>query len=167
MKKFAAVIFLLTTAALGQSLPKGFDHFYNFEFNEAIAEFRKATQEAPQEAQRYNQLARALLYREMLKSGMLESQLATGANPVRRSKLEMPAKVEEEFTAALAKAMELAQSRLNQSPQDAKALYALCSSYGLRGNWNFLVKKAYMDALSDLSTARKLEIGRASCRERV
>ncbi len=156
MMRIAAGLILFCSVAMSQNINKGFDHFYNFEFDQAITEFRGAVKASPKEAERHNYLARALLYREMLKSGMLESQLATGANPVRRSKLEVPPNVEEEFTAALQTAMELSQARIDQDPKDTRAVYALCISYGLRGNWNFLVRKAYFDALKDLTSSRKL-----------
>ncbi len=41
------------------------------------------------------------------------------------------------------------------NPHDAGALYALGVSYGLRGNYNFAVRKAYLDALHDIGYARK------------
>ena len=60
-----------------------------------------------------------------------------------------------EFTSSIQRAMELAQSRLDANPHDAGALYALGVSYGLHGNYNFAVRKAYLDALHDIGYARK------------
>ena len=51
--------------------------------------------------------------------------------------------------------MALAQARLQTNPRDTGALYALGVSYGLRGNYDFLVRKAWRDALSDATAARK------------
>jgi tetratricopeptide (TPR) repeat protein len=70
-------------------------------------------------------------------------------------KLQMSAPDCEQFTNAIQRAMELAQSRLEDNSHDAGALYALGVSYGLRGNYNFAVRKAYLDALRDIGSARK------------
>jgi tetratricopeptide (TPR) repeat protein len=52
--------------------------------------------------------------------------------------------------------MSLAEARLRANPNDTKALYALGVTYGLRGNWNFLVRKSWREALKDATTARKM-----------
>ncbi len=51
--------------------------------------------------------------------------------------------------------MRLAEARLKRNPRDTGALYSLGISYGLRANWNFLVRKAWRDALRDATNARK------------
>lgn len=60
---------------------RGFDHFYNLEYEEAKAEFEKAIQAEPGNPETYNHLAQAILYREMFHAGALESELVTGNNP--------------------------------------------------------------------------------------
>ncbi len=105
----------------------------------------------------YNHLAMAILYREMFRVGALESELVSGTNPfLRRSKMNPSREDQQEFAAAIAKSMSLSQARLNSSPKDVRALYALGVAYGFRANYNFLVRKGYMDALRDATTARKL-----------
>jgi tetratricopeptide (TPR) repeat protein len=52
--------------------------------------------------------------------------------------------------------MALSKARLSQDPKDTKALYTLGVAYGLRANYNFLVRKAWMDSLRDATAARKL-----------
>ena len=85
----------------------------------------------------------------------LESELVTGANPfLRREKMEPRPEDLARFDAAIAKAMARAQARLNKNPNDTRALYALGVAYGLRGNCGFLVRKAYMNALRDATSAR-------------
>jgi tetratricopeptide (TPR) repeat protein len=56
----------------------------------------------------------------------------------------------------VAKAMALAQARIDKNPKDAAALYALGISYGLRSNYYWVVKKAWHDSLKDATTARRL-----------
>lgn len=157
MTRVAASLVLLAVAANAESvISPGFNHFYNLEYEPAIAEFQKEIQASPNDPEPYNHLAQTLLYREMFKSGTLESEMVTGTNPLHRDKLVVPPDVEKQFLDAIAKAMELAQAKIDKQPNDAKATYALCVAHGLRGNWNFLVRKAYFDALHDLTTSRKL-----------
>src|SRR3984957_20486696 len=70
-------------------------------------------------------------------------------------KIEMSAADRPQFEDAIQRALELAQGRLANNPNDPAALYALGVSYGLRGNYDFTVRKAYLDALHDIGCARK------------
>src|SRR5260370_577825 len=51
--------------------------------------------------------------------------------------------------------MKLAQERLHENPDDRAGLGALGVAYALRGNYNFLVRKVWVDALHDATDARK------------
>jgi len=135
---------------------KGFDHFYNLEYDEAVAEFERQIAAHPQDPEPYNHLAQSLLYREMLRAGALESELVTGANPfLRREKMEPRADEMARFDRAIARAMELSSARLKTNPNDPRGLYALGVAHGLRGNAGFLIRKTYMDALRDATQSRK------------
>ena len=149
----------LARSLAGQDAPaaKGFEHFYSLEYDAAIAEFEKEAAAKPADPEPYNHLAQALLYRELYRAGALESELVTGANPfLRRAKMEPRPEDLARFDDAIAKAMKFAQARIDQKPNDPRALYALSVAYGLRGNCGFLVRKAYLSALRDATSARKL-----------
>lgn len=134
----------------------GFDHFYNLEYDQAIAEFRRLVAAEPNNPAFYNHLAQSVLYREMLHGGALESELVSGSNPfLNRSKLNTTPEAQREFESSLAKAMQLAEARLAKDPNDSVALYTQGVSYALRANYNFLVRKAWIDALKDATAARK------------
>lgn len=136
---------------------KGFDHFYNLEFDESVAAFLRAVEQQPTEPVVHNHLAQAVLYREMLRSGALESELVTGNNPfIRRARLKVSDEDARRFDGAIAKSIGLCDARLKANASDVHCLYAQGVAYGLRGNYNFLVKKAWMDALKDATAARKL-----------
>jgi tetratricopeptide (TPR) repeat protein len=135
---------------------RGFDHFYNLEFDQAIEIFLQATRKEPDNPQAHNHLAQAVLYREMLRSGALESELVTGNNPfLRRGKLKVSEEDHQRFESAIAKSLELTAAALAKNPNDTEALYAQGVAYGLRGNYHFLVRKAWSDALKDATAARK------------
>lgn len=133
-----------------------FEHFYNLEYDQALVGFVAAAERNPQSADLQNHIAQVILYREMFRAGMLQSQMLTSSNSfLKMPKIEMSAADEQQFTDAIHRAMELAESCLADDPDNATALYALGVSYGLRGNYNFAVRKAYLDALHDMSSARK------------
>jgi tetratricopeptide (TPR) repeat protein len=132
----------------------GFQHFYNLEYDEALAEFQAQAARDPMTPDRYNHIAQTLLFRHMFRSGVLESGLISTNSVLHRPKIEMSAADQRLFADAIARGMDLANARLRSNPNDVAALYSLGVSYGNRANYNFL-KKSWMDALSDSSVARK------------
>jgi len=152
-----AFVVLLLAGFPDPLIQKGFDHFYNLEYDEAIAAFRQYIAKHPDEPRGYNHLAQAILYREMYRTGALETELVSGSNPfLRRPKMNPSPENQKEFDDAIRRSMELSQARLKENPRDTQALYALGVAHGLRANYNFLVRKAWMDALRDATQARKL-----------
>jgi len=156
----AIAVALLSTAlgiARDPLIEKGFEHFYNLEYDEAIAAFRRYVALHPDQPRGYNHLAQSILYRDMYRTGALESELVSGSNPfLRRPKLNPSPADQKEFEDAIRRSMELSQARLKENPKDTEALYTLGVAHGLRANYNFLVRKAWMDALRDATQARKL-----------
>ncbi len=136
---------------------KGFQHFYNLEYDEAIAEFEKEIKAKPDWPDGYNHLAQAIQFRELYRVGALESELVSGNNSfLRRPTADTTPETERRFTEAVSQAMRLAQARVSKNPKDTAALYALGVAYGLRANWNFLIRKKWMDSLRDATQGRKL-----------
>jgi tetratricopeptide (TPR) repeat protein len=138
-------------------IARAYDHFYNLEYDEAIADFDQALRAHPENPDYHNHVAEALVFREMYRDGALESELVSGNNSfLRRPKLEPGAAVRERFLGGINKAMNISQARLKTNPRDTGALYALGISYGLRSNYFFLVEKAWKKSLDDATSARKL-----------
>src|SRR5258705_7876088 len=134
-----------------------FNHFYNLEYDQAIAELEKGEAADPNSLSVHNYLAQCIQFREMFKVGALESELVTGNNSfLRRPKIDTTPEIEKRFFDEIQKAISLGEALLKTNPNDTKALYALGVTYGLRGNWNFLVRKAWREALRDATTARKM-----------
>ena len=148
---------LLLLQAPQDAIDRGFDHFYNLEFEEAVQLFSSFSQSQPDRAELYNHLAQAILFREMLKAGALESELVTGGNSfLRRPKMNPSAQDQQRFDQAIAAAMRLSQASLDKNPDDREGLYDLGVAYSLRANYNYLVRKAWMDSLRDATAGRKL-----------
>lgn len=153
-----AVVFLaLSTGKLPARdlAAQGYDHFYNLEYDQAITDFTEETEQQPDNPDAWNHLAHAILYRDLYRSGALESELVTGSNPfLRREKVKSSPEDQQRFFDAIDRAMQLARARMDENPEDPLGLQALGVSYALRGNYNFLVRKAWLDALHDATDAR-------------
>jgi tetratricopeptide (TPR) repeat protein len=151
-----SVLCVLPSFAADAVMLKGFEHFYNLEYDEAISEFRGLIAKEPANPNYHNHLAQAVLYQEMFKAGALESELVSGTNPfIRRDKVNVTTEAAASFDQSINKAMSLAQESINKNAGDTAALYALGVAHGLRANYNFLVRKAWMDSLRDATAARK------------
>jgi hypothetical protein len=151
-------LLLLAFAAppMAPELQRGFDHFYNLEYDAAVRVFQAAVKARPEDPQRHNHVAQAVVYRAMLKAGALESELVSGTNPfLRREKMNPTAQEQAEFDTAISNAFEKSNALIAKNAKDANALYALAVAHGLRANYNFLVRKAWMDSLRDATQARK------------
>jgi tetratricopeptide (TPR) repeat protein len=159
MCKFAVLLVLTVLPLGGQQvlIDEGFNHFYNLEYDQAIAAFEKAIAQNPGLADLHNHLAQSLIFREMFRNGALESELVSGSNSfLRRPKLNPTPETEKRILDEIAKSMALAEARLKQNPNDTAAMYALGIAYGLRSNYFWVVKKAWRDSLKDATAARKL-----------
>src|SRR5215471_8152936 len=99
---------------------RGFDHFYNLEYDQAIADFQQAIGHSPDSPSLHNDLAEVLVFREMYRDGAPE--------------------IEHQFLSEVARAMALCEARLKQNPKDTAAMYALGISYGLRADYHWLVQ---------------------------
>lgn len=156
MLSLCLLVVAATAVSQNAPVPRGFQYFYNLRYDEAIAEFTRETQAHPADPNPFNHLAQAILYRDMFRAGALESELVSGANPfLRRPKVDASPEDQRRFDTAIARAVELSQARLNSNPADTGALYALGVSHGLRANYDFLVRKAWRDALRYATSARK------------
>jgi tetratricopeptide (TPR) repeat protein len=143
--------------AMPPNLEKGFLHFYNLEYDEAIRAFQQEIRDQPNSARPYNHLAQAVLYRVLFRAGALETQLVSGNNPfLRRAAAEIKPEEKKEFFRCIDKVMALTDAALAKNASDTEAMYSRGIAFGLRANYSFLVEKAWRDALRDATEARRL-----------
>ncbi len=160
MRAALAAIFLACQLGAGSNhTAGGLQHFYNLEYDEAIAEFEKAVADEPSSAETHNNVAQALMFREMYRDGALETELVTGNNAfLRRPKMNAPPEVEKRFFSEVQIAMQLSEREIKKNPRDVEALYALGVSHALRANYNYLVRRAWREALQDATAGWKLHV---------
>lgn len=159
MPRFIAFFLCLVSlqAAESPATVAAFDHYYNLEYDEAISGFEAVAKANSQAPEPHNSIAQCLLYREMFRNGALESELVSGNNSfLRRPKVNTSPETEKRFQSEIDRAIALAQALVNKNPNDTEGLYALGVANGLKSNYDFLVRKAWRDALSEATTARKL-----------
>ena len=159
MLKLALLLALIASSLGGQQplIDEGFTHFYNLDYDQAIAVFEKAIAQYPGLPDLHNHLAQTLIFREMFRNGALESELVSGSNSfLRRPKLNPSPETGKRILDEIATAMALADARLKRNPNDTAAMYASGIALGLRSNYFWVVKKAWHDALRDATAARKL-----------
>ncbi len=152
------ILFLLARGGGAADAPvsPGYDHFYNNEFDQALAVFESDLKAHPEDPQMFNHVAQGILYREMLRSGALESQLVSGNNPfLRRPKMEISDKDKQRFEYCFNQAVSISEAKLNRKPNDLDALAALSVAHGLKSNYLFLVEKSWVDSLKEATAARK------------
>ena len=147
---------LLASLAAAQEVSPGFQHFYNLEYPQALAWFKQESARNPRDPEPYTHIAQTILYNELFRNGSLESELVSGSNPfLRRAGLNPSPDDQRAFFEAISRAIALSDASLKKDPRDKLALYAMGSAYGVKGSWEFLIKRAYRDALSNTGKARK------------
>ncbi len=144
-------------AAESDLVAQGYDHFYNLEYPQAIADFEQAVAIHPDDPELHNHLAQAIVFQEMYRNGALESELVSGTNSfLRRPKLNPSPATEKRFLDEVSKSISLAETRLKSNPNDTHALYAEGIAFGLRSDYYWVVKKSWRDSLRDATAARRL-----------
>jgi len=154
------VALILLTAALwlpaGNLLDDGWDHFYNLEYDAAIADFQRAIAQDPNSPDLHNHLAEAVVFKEMYRNGALESEMVSGNNSLlRRARMNPSPETRAQFLAEVGKALNLSDALLKKNPNDATALYAQGIAYGLRSDYFWVIEKSWYDSLRDATSARK------------
>ena len=134
----------------------GHEHFFNLEYNEAITAYQHLIRQAPLDPRARNYLAVAVLYKELLRLGMLETSAFRGDNQfLDREKPEPDPAARARFLSLLQQARDLAQKGLERDPENYKLRYSLAANYGLQANYQFMIEKSYLAALRNGSKANK------------
>ncbi len=153
----AALLLFLSTgrAAVVDYRSRGDDHYFNLEYDQAIADYLRLLEQRPRDPTVYNHIATAILYKELHRLGMLEPSAFKGDNEFLQWEKPAPnPEVQKEFERYLFQGRKLAKSILKESPDDRLALFALSHNYGLQANYQFMIEKAYIGALRNGNRAR-------------
>ena len=154
----AVLLLCLSTAqaAVVDYRSRGDDHYFNLEYDEAIADYLRLLEQSPGDPSVHNHIATAILYKELHRLGMLEPSAFKGDNEFLKWEKPTPnPEVQKEFERYLFEGRKLAESILEESPDDRLARFALSHNYGLQANYQFMIEKTYVGALRNGNRARK------------
>lgn len=142
--------------AAPDAVARGNDHYFNLEYDEALAAYYEAMRAEGESAPLLNHIATALLYKELHRLGKLETSAFRGDNAFLDEEKPQPdPEANERFLGALNQARKLAEAKIAKNPNDPEALFSLSSNYALLANYEFMIDKSYFSALRNGSKARK------------
>src|SRR5271157_2765077 len=144
----AATLPVPTRADNDAATRKGFDHFYNLEYDKSIREFETAQQEHPDDPFAVNHVLAGVIFKELYRIGALDTE-AYAADSFLAKKYAAPLdpKVHDRVKQLSDQALALSQARLNKNPDDVDALYARGVTRGMRATYMGIAEKAWLPAL--------------------
>jgi hypothetical protein len=158
-----AAFALLTVAPLGglplgtSGLDQGYRQMYDLQFAAAHRTFAAWKQAHPEDPLGPVSDAAAYLFSEFDRLHILQSELfIENETFLAQGKLTPDPAVKRSLEQELAHGEQLADAALSRSSQDARALFAKLLCLGLRADYQGLIEKHYLSALSGLKTARNL-----------
>jgi tetratricopeptide (TPR) repeat protein len=133
---------------------KGFDHFYNLEYDKSIHEFETAQQAHPDDPFAVNHLLSGVIFKELLRIGALDTEAYAGDTFLDKRAAPLDPKVRERVKQLTEQSFALSQARLDKNPNDVDALYARGVTRGLRATYMGLAEKTWFAALRSALAAR-------------
>jgi tetratricopeptide (TPR) repeat protein len=144
----------MTAAESRRVLDDGIDHFYNLEYDQALASFERLRDDDPRNAAWQNHVALGYFYKELFLGGVLEGDLFGASNKFfKTKKFPTVAALENGFREANQRAVELCEATLKRSPRDTDALYACGVAYAARSTHQGLIERSALDFLGNARRA--------------
>jgi len=134
---------------------KGFDDFYNLEYDKAIHAFEAAQQAHPNDPFAVNHTLAGVIFKELYRIGALDTE-AYAADSFLNKKLLAPLDpaVRDRVKQLTDQAFALEQAQLDQDPNNVDALYARGATRALNATYIGVANKAWFAALRSAVAAR-------------
>ena len=134
---------------------KGFDDFYNLDYDKAIREFEAAQQAHPNDPFAVNHLLAGVVFKELYRIGALDTE-AYAADSFLNKKLLVPLDpaTTERIRQLTEKAFALEQAQLDKDPNNVDALYARGATRALNATYIGVANKAWFAGLRSAVAAR-------------
>ena len=134
---------------------KGFDNFYNLEYDKSIREFEAALQAHPDDPFAVNHLLSSVIFKELLRIGALDTEAYASDNFLDKKNLQpLDPKVHDRVNQLSAHSIELSEARLAKNPNDVNALYARGVARGLKSTYMGMAEHSWFAALRSALGAR-------------
>jgi tetratricopeptide (TPR) repeat protein len=135
---------------------KGFDYFYNFEYDKAVREFEATQQAHPDDPFAVNHVLAGVIFRELYRIGALDTEAYAADSFLTKKHLEpLDSKVHDRVRDLSGQALALSQAVLDKNPDDVDALYARGVTRGLRATYMGMAEKTWFPALRTAVSARR------------
>jgi tetratricopeptide (TPR) repeat protein len=132
-----------------------FDHFYNMDYDRAIAEFGKVLDRHPNDPAAANHLLSAVLLRELYLMGAMNSGEYANDSFIGDPHRSADPKVKEQIKGLVARAEGLEEQELKANPNNVDALYARGVTRAQFSLYTALVERAWFSALRNAVGARR------------
>jgi hypothetical protein len=144
------------TPSNNETARRGFDHFYNMEYDQAIKDFDSLVKEYPEDPFPNNFLLSAVLFKELYRVGAMNSEAYASDNFLAaKAKRPLDPATQTRIKQLIARTESLTQKRLQKNPNDINALYARGVARGMRSTYMGMGEKAWLAAVRSALAARK------------
>lgn len=134
---------------------KGFDNFYNLDYDKAIREFEAAVQAHPGDPFAINHLLSAVIFKELFRIGALDTEAyATESFLDKKYLVPLDPKVHDRVNQLSAQSIQLSEGYLAKNSNDVNALYARGVARGLKSTYMGMAEHAWFAALRSAIGAR-------------
>lgn len=135
---------------------KGFDDFYNLEYDKAIHQFEEAIKAHPDDPFAVNHLLSAVVFKELLRIGALDTEAyATDSFVLKKPIVPLDPAVKVRVKQLSDQALALSQVRLSKNGNDVNALYARGVTKALNSTYHGMAEKAWLASLRSGLGARE------------
>lgn len=156
IEAFAAAGPAPITPANNEVARRGFDHFYNMEYDKAIKDFESLVKDHPDDPFPNNYLLSAVLFKELYRVGALSSESYASDNFLNaKAKRPLDPATQQRIKDLIARTEFLANQRLKSDPNDKDALYARGVARGMRSTYMGMGEKAWLAAVRSALAARR------------
>jgi len=139
-----------------QSAARGFDHFYNLEYNEAIRIFEQLRDAEPGSSYAQHRVALAYFYKQLHIAGVLEGDLFGASNRFFRTrKIVVDPVLDRNFHQANQAAIKLCEDRLKSDRNHREALYSCGVAYATKATYQGLILRKLLDAMNSARKANE------------
>ena len=128
-------------APVNAAIEQAFRAVYNLDYDEAMAQARRAVAIGPNESQAHRTLAAVIWLRLLFRRGAVSIDFYLGSLARQKaSAAKADPELVAEFKTVLARAIELAESRLTQNPKDLQARFDVGAVYALQASYTASVE---------------------------
>lgn len=134
---------------------KGFDAFYNFNFDGSLKDFEAALQAHPDDPFAVNHLLATVIFKELYRIGALDTEAYATENFLTKKNIQpLDPRVHDRVNQLSERSITLSDGYLEKNPNDVDALYARGVAKALRATYVGMAEHAWFAALRATVGAR-------------